>query len=70
MRTENQTAASFLTTSDTSSKSNKSKGKGSKRVDDKVKKKNEERDLSHITCFVCGVKGHYASQWWHMLFHN
>jgi hypothetical protein len=62
MRTENQTAASFLTTSDTTSKSNKSKGKGSKKVDDKVKKKNEEKDLSCITCFVCGVKGHNASQ--------
>jgi Zinc knuckle len=62
MRTENQTTASFLTTSDTTSKSNKSKGKESKKVDDKVKKKNEKKDLSRITCFVCGVKGHYASQ--------
>ena len=62
MRTENQTAASFLTTLDTTSKSNTSKGKGSKKVDDKVKKKNEEKDLSRITCFVCGVKGHDASQ--------
>jgi hypothetical protein len=61
MRTENQTAASFLTTLDTKSKSSTSKGKGSKKVDDKVKKKNEEKDLSHITCFVCRVKGHYAS---------
>jgi hypothetical protein len=55
MRTENQNATSFLTTSDATSKSNKSKGKGSKKVDDKVKKKNEEKDLSRITCFVCGV---------------
>ena len=62
MRTENRTAASFMTTLDNTSKPNTTKGKGSKKVDDKAKKKNEEKDLSRITCFVCGVKGHYASQ--------
>ena len=62
MRTENQTAASFMTTLDNTTKPNTTKGKGSKKVDDKAKKKNEEKDLSRITCFVCGVKGHYASQ--------
>jgi hypothetical protein len=47
---------------DTTSKSNTSKGKGSKIVDDQVKKKNEEKDLSRIACFVCGMKGYYASR--------
>jgi hypothetical protein len=46
IRTENQTAASFLTTLDNTSKSNTSKGKGSKKVDDKVERRNEDKDLS------------------------
>jgi hypothetical protein len=62
MRTEKQTTVTFLTTLDNTSKSHTSKGKVSKKVDEKVKKKNEEKDLSCIMCFICVVKGHHALQ--------
>jgi hypothetical protein len=62
MRTENQTEVTFLTTLDTTSKSSTSKGKGSKKGNNKVKKRNKEKDLSHINCFVCVVKGDNALQ--------
>jgi Zinc knuckle len=62
MKAEGRTAVTFVTTTE-NSKSCAPKGKKSNmKSEENLQKKAGEKDLSKITCFVCGEKGHYASK--------
>jgi Zinc knuckle len=62
MKTESRTAVTFVTsTQNPTSRMAKGK-KGNNKLEEKKPKDKEEKDLSHITCFICGKQGHYATK--------
>jgi hypothetical protein len=62
MKTESRTAVTFVTSMQNPT-SRMAKGKkGTNKLEEKKPKDKEEKDLSHITCFVCGEQGHYATK--------
>jgi hypothetical protein len=62
MKTENRSAVTFLTTLDNNKPHAPKAKKSVKKPSEKTRKEAGEKDLSNITCFACGEKGHYASR--------